>query len=230
MRRLAAPGPSGWRSSHLEGFIDAPGGIEQLRLWGELWSKGRLSDPVIELWTGQIMAPKDCGPKAGSDALLRKLRPIALEECLLKFAESSCIDDATTAIRRALVPCQVGSGTADGTVLAIGVLQQWAAAILDGPDDPTAANPDLILGLDLENACGKGLRSAFVCGMNKRVPQLASLLATKWSRGVNAVWQRVRRPGSSALEWRRSETSRGGGQGSRLMLVAFAVWACPYLG
>ena len=225
LRRLAAPGPSGWRNSHVEGFIDSPGGPQQLRLWSELWSKGRVEDEIIEQWTGQIMAPKDCGPKAGTDpaACVRKLRPIALEECLVKFGESACIDECAVEIRRALEPRQVGSGTPDGTVLAIGVLQQWVAAILEGPAASDSADPELILSLDLENAYGKGLRSAFVCGLVHRAPRLASLLSTKWKRGSNAVWQRVRRPGTSVLEWRRSDTSRGGGQGSRLMLVAFAV-------
>ena len=128
---------------------------------------------------------------------------------------------APSTFRRALEPRQVGSGTPDGTVLAIGVLQQWVASKLAGPgpaQDASACasgavhdDAELICSLDLENAYGKGLRSAFVGGMVRHAPRLASLLATKWRQGTNVIWQRVRRPGASALDWRRSSTSRGGG-------------------
>eukprot|EP00973_Karenia_brevis_P062794 8731364-Karenia_brevis.AAC.1 len=46
-RRKAAPGPSGWRNSYLVYFAEVEGGVMQMRLWTELWSRGRIDDDVI---------------------------------------------------------------------------------------------------------------------------------------------------------------------------------------
>ena len=140
-RRQAAPGSSGWRNSYLAGFSEQQGGVAQLRLWTELWCRGRIAPAVADIWTSQVVSPKDCGPRA-EDPQRRKLRPIALEEALVKFAESVAIDAAITDVLKKLEPMQLGAGTPDGTVLAVGVLRRWAQ---------DAANEEAIAQSDADN-------------------------------------------------------------------------------
>ena len=42
MKRKAGPGPSGWRNSYIAGVGETKGGIAQLRLWTELWTRGQV--------------------------------------------------------------------------------------------------------------------------------------------------------------------------------------------
>jgi hypothetical protein len=81
-KRKAGPGPSGWRNSYIAGMGETKGGGAQLRLWSELWARGRIDPTVVPLWNGQVVAPKDCGPRS-DDPSRRNFRPIALEEALL---------------------------------------------------------------------------------------------------------------------------------------------------
>jgi hypothetical protein len=53
-KRKAGPGPSGWRNSYIAGMGEARGGIAQLRLWTELWARGRIDATVVPLWNGPI--------------------------------------------------------------------------------------------------------------------------------------------------------------------------------
>ena len=47
------------------------------------------------------------------------------------------------------------------------------------------------------------------------------MLATKWCDGTNTVYHRIRQSGSRVHTWEESIAERGGGQGSRLMMLAF---------
>eukprot|EP00974_Lingulodinium_polyedra_P126098 11197042-Lingulodinium_polyedra.AAC.1 len=66
---------------------ESRGGVAQLRLWTERWARGRVQPEVARLWNGQVVAPKDCGPRP-EDPSRRKFRPIAFEEAPLKFDET----------------------------------------------------------------------------------------------------------------------------------------------
>ncbi|MFM7978506.1 MAG: hypothetical protein ACKPKO_04255, partial [Candidatus Fonsibacter sp.] len=90
-KRKAGPGPSGRRNSYIAGMGKTNGGIAQLRLWSELWARGRIVPTVVQLWNGQVVAPKDCGPRS-DDPSRRKLRPIALVEALLEFVDTVACD------------------------------------------------------------------------------------------------------------------------------------------
>ena len=92
-----------------------------------MWSKHQIGDRTAALWTQQIIAPKDCGqhPEHPNNPERRKLRPIALEEAPGKFSGSAAIDAFGTDAFESIEPLQVGSGTPDGAILAIQVLQAW---------------------------------------------------------------------------------------------------------
>ena len=132
-RRKVAPGLSGWRNSYLAHFADQKGGVQQLQFWTQMWTKHQIGDRTAALWTQQIIAPKDCGqhPEHPDDPQKRKLRPIALEEAPVKFSESAAIDALGTDTYKTIEPWQVGSGTPDGAILAIQVLQAWARQAAD---------------------------------------------------------------------------------------------------
>ena len=244
MKRKAGPGPSGWRNSYIAGMGETRGGIAQLRLWTELWTRGRIQPTTVLLWNGQVAAPKDCGPKK-DDPTQRKLRPIALEEALVKFAETAACDAELGPVLEALEPVQLGVGTPDGTVLLVSVLRAWLRGDQregSGVEAPGVASHDyaeewrpnaaeaasdagrgtpVYFSSDLKNAYGLVKRSALLRGLRAKAPRLARLLATKWSSGSNTVYHRIKQEGARTNTWRTSQAWRGGGQGSRLMMIAF---------
>ena len=114
----------------LAGFADTPGGVTQLRLWIEHWSKGRIAPEVIDIWSSQVVAPKHCGHRVENPSR-RKIRAIALEEAPVKLAESISIDAVVHEVLKQLEPIQLGAGTADGTVLIVGILRRWAAEAME---------------------------------------------------------------------------------------------------
>ena len=227
LRSAAAPGPSGWRNSHILRLFDLPGGPEALVAFAAVVAAGRFTAADAMLWCGAVLEPVDCGPKpepepdaaAGQDPgdLPRKLRPIALTEALVKLSESMTIDECIDDIRRALEPSQLGAATPDGAVLAVRILRGWARDIEEGGD--TALN-DVIAGTDLENAFGRLFRSSGLAATRALVPRLAPMLAGQWRNGCSVAWQRVAEaPGA----WRRDLAWRGGWQGSRLTQIAFCL-------
>jgi hypothetical protein len=184
---------------------EARGGIAQLRLWTELWARGRIDATVVPLWNGQVAAPKDCGVR-GDDPTARKIRPIALEEALLKFAETVACDAEIDQVLATLEPHQLGAGTPDGTVLLVNVLRMWLSAdeqpALEGgnaadPGGDVMATP-LYFSSDLRNTYGLVKRSALLRGTRLKAPRLARMVATKWCDGTNVVYHRIRQSGSRA--------------------------------
>ena len=218
-RRRAGPGPSGWRNSYICSLAAVQGGPQQLSMWTTAWACAQVPTSIAAMWTGQIAAPQDCGPRK-DDPARRKLRPIALEECLVKFAESVACDKALSDVLKSLEPTQQGAGSPDGTVILVSLLRRWGErAKAQAPDTPVG-DLQLLFSSDLANAYGQAFRSALLRGLRLKAPQLAAFLGTKWANGANTVWQRLRTP-AGQMTWHASQAERGGGQGSRLMMTAF---------
>jgi hypothetical protein len=149
---------------------------------------------------------------------MRKLRPIACAECLMKLVESIEIEAQISDILTKFEPAQVGCGTPDAAPLVVYIARTWATAVLEAAENGTPSEGTQILaGLDLENAYGRAHRSTCLEGCKNIAPRLARLAAMQWSAGGNVVWQR------SSGGWRQSRAERGGWQGARLMQLIFAM-------
>ena len=194
LRRRAGPGASGWRNSYICGLANIQGGPQQLRMWTQAWQQATLPPRVAAMWTAQVAAPQDCGPRK-EDPSRRKLRPIALEECLVKFAEGVACDQALAQVLRTLEPTQQGAGSPDGTIVLISLLRNWGMRGA-GQNWKACDAGDLkcLFSSDLKNAYGMAYRSALLRGLRLKAPALAAFLGTKWCDGGNTVWQRVRDP------------------------------------
>ena len=110
----------------------------------------------------------------------------------------------------------------------VNVLRLWlhdderAASVLnDGESGQSESDPPLFVSSDLRNAYGLVKRSALLQGVRLKAPRLARLLATKWCDGINTVYHRIRMPGANHCMWEEPTAERGGGQGGRLMMLAF---------
>ena len=82
---------------------------------------------------------------------------------------------------------------------------------------------ELIWSTDLKNAYGNVYRSAQLRGTRHLTPWLSAFLANKWVNRSNTQWQRVHLPDKQYPVWRSHQATRGGGQGSRLMMTTFSV-------
>ena len=116
-------------------------------------------------------------------------------------------------------PEQLGVGTLDGNILILRSLESWSAEIEAGNATSILAEElarlEGIAALDLHNADGGFYRSSAIDEIIDFLPALAGMVKAQWQTGVTTYWQRVN--GS----WRKSETSRGGFQGLRLVTVLF---------
>ena len=132
-RRKAAPGPSGWRNSYIRRIAqESKDGILQSRLWSELWARGKIHREVARLWGAQIITPIMAAEAVGpgpsiTEEPMDKLRPIALEEALVKFAEGAQLEACIDRILQVLEPSHLGTGTPDGPLLRVDVLRLWAS-------------------------------------------------------------------------------------------------------
>ena len=133
----AMPGPSGWRNSMVSIVGDAPTGVQTLAEYAKMWSTGDVTCETQWLWTAAIIAPLDCGPQPSGK---KKIRPIALAECLLKFAETCIIDECRDDVQRRFIPHQLGCGVPDGASIIIQIARGWAAAQKRATDE--ACRPD----------------------------------------------------------------------------------------
>ena len=222
----AAPGPSGWRNIHIQGIMGTAGGAIVLKRWCKMWIAGSVSMATSVLWTAAVISPIDCGETLDDQGRIkRKLRPIALAEALLKFAEGLAVDAALPQLTAFLEPAQLGAATPDGAPIIIRAIRSWAADIVESAHNPattpradgSSPSEDAIVGLDLKNAYGLIYRSSCLEGLCHHVPELAPLAAAEWQNQGTRVWQVV------DGKWQLSFTARGGWQGSRLMQVAFCV-------
>ena len=74
------------------------------------------------------MAAEAIGPGPSiTEELLDKLRPIAFEEALVKFAEGAQLEACIDRILKVLEPSHLATGTPDGPLLCVDVLRLWAS-------------------------------------------------------------------------------------------------------
>ncbi len=86
----AEPGPSGIPNRILTRMYTVRGGVATLQRWIGMWASGQINPCTSALWNQSKIVTLDCGPKEDTRTG-RKLRPIALSEPLVKFAESCII-------------------------------------------------------------------------------------------------------------------------------------------
>ena len=221
LRPSATPGPSSWRNTLTQDVGEVAGGIAAICAWATMWARGRIGVSATALWTAATIAPVDSGWQAGEvpegEERQRKLRPIACAESLVKLVETLAIDDVAQQMLEQFEPEQLGVGTPDGAPLIITLVRSWAEALQRAEGTEEQADEESLLGIDLENAYGRALRSACLEGCRTRLPRIAALAASQWRLGQTTVWQRAEG------QWRRSMAERGGWQGSRLMQVLFCM-------
>ena len=132
-----------------------------------------VAEAAAKLWTGAILVPL-LKPAGG-------IRPIALAEALLKFAEVVVIDGVGHRVREVLEPSQLGCRTPAGAELIARALRTVAASC------PTHA----IVQLDLANAYGRAFRSSMLEASAGLVPELATLAAAEWATPGCTAWART---------------------------------------
>ena len=197
LRTGAEPGPSGWRNAVVQTLALSARHCPVMARWVVIWAHGSVPEAGAQLWTGAALVAL-LKPSGG-------VRPIALGEAMLKFAEVCILDMASARIRRLLEPHQVGRRTPGGAEAAIEALRAVASG-----------SGMAVLQLDLKNAYGQISRDEMLEAPRSDAPELARCAAAQW-RGPVHAWTR------DGQGWRHFETERGGWQGSALMQTAFAI-------
>ncbi|CAK0842031.1 unnamed protein product [Prorocentrum cordatum] len=209
----AAPGPSGWRNGLIVEIAAPDGGVGALAAYASLSASAAWSREDAVLWGSGVLGPIDQGASDRPDAARgRKLRGIALLEHLIKFAESAALAGRVLAARRRLEPVNLGL-TPDGCPIVARTLRGWARRF----ESPAPGqSPEAIVKLDLKNAYGAMLRSVVMQVVFNAEPTIALLLFVHRGKACNTFWQKV------GDEWRRILSWRGGGAGSRLIMMQLA--------
>jgi hypothetical protein len=91
LRMGAQCGPSSWRNALIKQFAIVPGGVDALTKLFYVWVAVKLQPDTVRLWTAACVSLVDCGSQQGTqpgEPQMRKLRPIACAECLVKLVES----------------------------------------------------------------------------------------------------------------------------------------------
>ena len=197
LRTGAEPGPSGWRNAAVQALALSARHCPLMTRWVVMWAHGAVPEAVAQLWTGAALVAL-LKPSGG-------VRPIALGEAMLKFAEVCILEMASARIRRLLEPQQVGCRTPGGAEAAIEALRAAAGG-----------RGVAVLQLDLKNAYGQISRDEMLEALRSDAPELARCAAAQW-RGAVCAWTR------DGEGWRHFVTERGGWQGSALMQTAFAI-------
>ena len=193
----AEPGPSGMRNSIVRDMAMDPRGSEIVARWCRLWAQGRFPPEVAKLWTQAVMVGL-LKPSGG-------VRPIALGESMLKFAEVTHLEVIAPLLRQVLEPDQLGCRTPGGSECIIKAIRAAAR-------QPGVA----ILQLDAKNAYGLCSRREMLEAAKDMTPDLAKMAACEWQTPVLA-WTRA------SHGWTDCWSERGGWQGSALMQVMYAV-------
>ena len=102
----AEPGASGWRNSLLRAVVLRPDGAPIADRWNTIWIHGSAPPRVCRLWSQACLV----GLRKPSGGV----RPIALGEALLKYAEVCLAELVGPRLRAALGPCQLGCRTPGG--------------------------------------------------------------------------------------------------------------------
>ncbi len=175
----AEPGPSGIPNRILTNMYTIRGGITTLQRWIGMWASGQISPCTSALWNQSKIVTLDCGPKTDARTS-RKLRPIALSESLVKFAESCIIQHTINDIQAKMEPGNLGIATNGGALILQQIIEGYADDIenrnvmaeMNGSYDELWG----IEAADLSNAYGTFLRSYAVDQAVAMFPQLAGVV------------------------------------------------------
>ena len=135
-----------------------PQQLAVLREWMATCTQAVVPHQTAKLWTAATLAPFDCGPKKPEPGQQlpqpcpRKLRPIALAEVLMKLAESCIIEQHIDRLLKRVELELGGLGTPDAAALIVRIVRGWANDKAGAPKQ--AQDADVVLPIDLENACG----------------------------------------------------------------------------
>ena len=217
----AEPGSSGWRNADIAATGRAEEGLAVLHEWIGTWTQAMVPHSTAKLWTAATIAPLDCGPKKPElgqqmpQPCPRKLRPIALLEVLMKLAESCVIEQHIERLLKGVEPTNSGLGSPDAAALIVRIVRGWANDMVAAPK--LGQDADVVLPIDLENACGRAYRSTCLKAARAACPRLAAICAAQWEPCDTKFWQRC------DDGWTVDSTTRGGWQGSRAMQVMFVL-------
>ena len=108
------------------------------------------------------------------------------------------IDANESQLRAAMRPHQLGCGVPDGAVLLVTATRAWASEVqrrakaeIDHPAEAgTKGLEQSVLGIDMENAFGRILRSSCIEATLELAPGLAALTGSRWQRPVQA-WMKM---------------------------------------
>ena len=198
-RMGAAPGPSRWRNPHVRCLMDAGGaGRRALKLWCELWVAGA-AGPAAEVWRGALIAAP-AKPDGG-------VRPICLQESLVKLAANVLAQLHQSDLRRAAGNHQLGVGEQ--------ARADVAAMLLAGAlrEDDTEA----MTSLDVANAFGTLQHWAIFAALTDYAPFLLPLLTDLWQTSGLRVWQR------DGAEWHSRYATCGIPQGDPLAAWIYCI-------
>ena len=112
-------------------------------------------------------------------------------------------------------PAHLGLGTPVAAALIVRVVRGWANDTAMAPKEGQDA--DVVLPIDMENACSKAFRSTCLEAARTGCPQLAAICVAQWEPCDTRFWQRC------DDGWTVDSTRRGGWQGSRTMQVMFVL-------
>ena len=91
----SAPGPSGIRNAYIKALALQPGGIDALFGWMRIQARAMWLADDHDMWNAAVLTPVDCGEAKVSEdeplheQLLRKLRPLAQSETIVKLLEKA---------------------------------------------------------------------------------------------------------------------------------------------
>ena len=194
-----------------------------LRDWIGTWTQAMVPTLYVEAVDGSIRSPTGVRSQE-TRARTSKSRShahvssalIALAEVLMMLAESCVIEQHIDRHPKGVEPTNLGAwhagcGGTDRARLHEAGRTTWRWYPRKGH------GADVMLPLDLENACGRALRSTCLEAARRACLQFASICAAQWEPCDTRFWQRC------DDGWAVDSTTRGGWQGSRAMQVMFGL-------
>ena len=85
---------------------------------------------------------------------------------------------------KALERRNLGLGTPDAAALIVRLVRAWAQDMTSYGADPSNKDAQVILGIDLENAYGRALRSPCLAEAKEITPRIATLATAQWKESV----------------------------------------------
>ena len=171
-RAGAVPGPSGWRNAHIRSVHESgDAGRATLHAWCQLWADGR-AGPVADCWRQATIAAL-AKPNGG-------IRPISLQEALLKLAANVLAETQQAHLKQAVGERQFGVGNK--------ARADVAALLLDVALEEEGV--DGLLSLDVANAFGSLWHWAIYEAVTDLAPWMLPWLTDLWQLTGLVCWQK----------------------------------------